>query len=152
MLHFRINTEQRLLTLRLDGTVTVAQWRRVLTKVLAECPEAVGFDMLSDVRSPHSMLRIDQVVQLARMKRGLGMHRHPRRSVSLVDGKVNFGFSRLFELFSGDESRVARFTTDSIAAAADWLCRPVSVIRAELNALEKPARTRARGPRTAGPK
>lgn len=53
----------------------------------------------------------------------------------LAGSKAHFGFFTMFEMLTDGESKVARFTTDSTEAAAQWLGRPVDLTRAGHDAL-----------------
>jgi hypothetical protein len=146
MIRFHINREQRLITFRFAGTISLEKWEAVLARVLAECPDAPTFDTLNDGRAPHSVQSLDKVVRLAEAKQRFGMHEHRRRAVGLVSAGSQSGFLKMLQRLSED-SKVARLTTDSIEAAADWLCRPVTVIRTELARLERATVRKTRAPR-----
>jgi len=149
MIRYHINRQERLITFRFAGMIGLEEWQLVLARLLADCPDASSFDTLNDGRAPHSVRSLDQMVRLAEAKQRFGMHEHRRRAVGLVGAGSQSNFLKMLQTLSQD-SKVARFTTDSIQAAADWLCRPVAVIRKELDRLERSAVRKARAPR--GPK
>ena len=141
MVSYRINRPERLLILRYAEEVSVAEWEAAISKAIAECPEVVTYDSLSDARSPHRDLTTDEVRDLVRAVKKMGMQEHPQRSVALTGRLVHFGISRMFEMLGDPDSKVRRFTTDSVVKAADWMGRPEALIRAELDAFMPPSGT-----------
>jgi hypothetical protein len=136
MIRHRINLEERLVTIRFTGDVPWAETQRVFLGMKEECPELVTFDAINDLREQTSALPSAQVIEMSRFSKHLGLHEHERRSVALVCSKVHFGVSRMFEQMTEHESKVQRLTTESVEAAAQWLGRSESLVRAELTATE----------------
>ena len=135
MISYRINRQERLLTLLFAGTISVADWKAAISQAIAECPEVITFDSVIDGRSPHPFLTREQMDEFVRDVKKMGMQEHRRRSVYIAGNKAHFGISRMFELLTEPERKVERFTTESVAEAAAWLCRPEALVRAELDAI-----------------
>jgi len=136
VIRYRINREERLITVRFDGAISLEDWKAVLARILVECGEAPSFDTISDARAPHTMLRFEEVIELAKINARMGMHSRPRRAVTIAGSKVHFGIARTLGALAEDTGRVNRFTTESVAQAAAFLERPESLVCAELEALE----------------
>jgi hypothetical protein len=120
-----------------DGAISLEEWQGVLARILKECPEAPSFDTISDARGPHTMLRFEEVIELAKINIRMGMQGRPRRAVTIAGSKVHFGISRTLEAISDDTGPVKRLTTESVAQAATFLGRPEELIHAELHAVEE---------------
>jgi hypothetical protein len=134
MIAYRINKQERLLTLRYSGDVSVAEWQRTLAQAIAEWPDVITYDSVNDFRSPHSLLTGPEVMDFALAVKKMGMQDYPRRAVAIADEKIDFGLARMFELMTEQDRKVDRFTTDSIEKAAAWLGRPEALIQAEIDA------------------
>jgi hypothetical protein len=132
MVQYRVLERERLVILRVAGTLGVEDLRRVLQSILAEHPEAVRFDVLWDARELSTVATRDQVEQVAQITAAMGFDEHPRCSVMLVGRLVHYGMARMFESVTERETKVSRHTTMSLKGAADLLQRTEASLQSEL--------------------
>jgi hypothetical protein len=132
MLQYRVLEPERLIILRVTGTVGVENLRRLFGTILSEHPEAARFDVLWDARELSNIPTRDEVEQVAQITAAMGLDAHPRCSVMLVGRLAHYGMARMFELVTERETRVSRRTTMSLKGAAGLLQRTEASLRSEL--------------------
>ena len=135
MIRYRINQQQQLVTVLSSGGHPMAEWEATLEEMIASCPDVLTYDSISDGRGMRVLMNTAQVHELVSLNQRKGVQNHPRRAVHLISSETAFSVSRMYELMAEHDSLVSRLTTDSIEQAANWLGRPVRVIKAELDAL-----------------
>jgi hypothetical protein len=136
MVSYRINRQERLLTLRCSGLVTAREWREALLRAIQEVPEVLRFETFSDIRGCQTLPTSDEVREFNEFLNEVGMQASSRRSVVLAGRPAHVGMSRMLEIIGEQQSRVARLTTTSLHTAAEHLGRPEALLAAELEALK----------------